>query len=83
MQQKVMAHFERRPIAEVMHELAELTGVSIQVDPKIAALKDQPLVTATFRNDTSLRDAMKMLTEVAHLRLNELPTGVYVTLPKQ
>lgn len=78
LQQKVLANFEKKPLDEVLHELAEQTGVSIQLDSR--AKEKQPLqVTALFRNDTSLRDALIIMADMAGLQVVELPSAVYVT----
>ena len=80
LKQKVTAKFDKRPIDEVIHELAEQTGVSIQLDNRVKD-KQVAVVSALFRNDTSLHDALVMLADMANLQVVELPTGVYVTSP--
>lgn len=81
LKQKVLADFVRKPLDEVIQELAEQTGVSIQLDSRAVKDKQNIQVTALFRNDTSLRDALVILADMAGLKVVELPSGVYVTSP--
>lgn len=81
LKQKVTADFDRRPLEDAIHELAEQTGVSIQLDSRALKDKQNTQVTALFRNDTSLRDALVMLADMIGLQVVELSTGVYVTSP--
>ena len=81
LKQKVMGDFDRKPIDDVIHDLAEQTGVSIQLDSRSFKDKQNIQVTALFRNDTSLRDALVMLADMAELQVVELSTGIYVTSP--
>jgi len=76
--QKLLAHFERKPLSEVIEELSDMSGISIQVDSRLTDTVKQP-VSATFRNDVSLRDALVILTDMAGLKLVELPSAIYVT----
>ncbi len=81
LKQTVLGDFVRKPLDEVIQELAEQTGVSIQLDSRAVKDKQNIQVTALFRNDTSLRDALVMLADMAGLQVVELSTGVYVTSP--
>ena len=44
--------------------------------------KAQTPVTARFRNDVALQDAVRMLTDMAELKIVYLVTGMYVTTPE-
>jgi hypothetical protein len=81
LKQTVTADFDRRPLEDAIYELAEQTGVSIQVDSRALKDKQNTQVTAVFRNDTSLRDALVMLADMIGLQVVELSSGVYVTSP--
>lgn len=81
LKQRVLADFVRKPLDEVIQELAGQTGVSIQLDSRAVKDKQNIQVSAMFRNDTSLRDALIMLADMAGLQVVELSTGVYVTSP--
>jgi hypothetical protein len=78
LQQKVLALYRGRPVAEVLEELAERCGVTIVLDPNAGPQLRQP-ITATFRNDVSLRDSITMLARMAGLRAEFLSTGVFIT----
>ena len=80
LKQTVLANFEQKRLDEVLHELAEQTGVSIQLDSRAKDKQALP-VTALFRNDTSLRDVLTILANMADLQVVELSTSVYITTP--
>src|SRR5262249_26815316 len=80
LQQKILANYDQKRLDEVLHDLAEQTCVSIQLDPR-AKDKHAMQITALFRNDTSLRDVLTILANMADLQIVELATGVYVTPP--
>ncbi len=66
LQSKVRPNFEKRPLAEVLNELADLTGATILVDPR-AGEKARSPVTANFRSDIPLDIAVRVLAETAGL----------------
>ncbi|MCI0684856.1 MAG: hypothetical protein L0Y71_22390 [Gemmataceae bacterium] len=79
--QRVLGNFEGKYLSSAIEELAEATGVSIQVDKRLLD-KANVQVTGIFRNDVSLRDALIVLTESAGVKLVELPTALFVTTPE-
>jgi hypothetical protein len=80
LKEKVLAEFHRKPLLEAIRELADRSGVSIQVDGRVAE-NPQQTVTASFHHDISVRDALFVLTDMAGLKIVELPTTLYVTSP--
>jgi hypothetical protein len=80
--QTFFADFKQRPLEEVIEELSELTGVSVVLDGR-AKEKAKALVTARFRNDVAMQDAVRMLAEMAELKVVHLVTGLFVTTPAQ
>lgn len=64
-----------------LEELTDLTGVSIVLDPR-ARQKAQTTVTARFNGDVALQDAVRMLSDMAELKIVYLVTGIYVTTPE-
>jgi hypothetical protein len=64
---KVRANFDKRPLADVLDELSDMTGATILIDPRLGE-KARNLVTATFRSDISLEAGVKVLAEMAGLR---------------
>ncbi len=75
---RVVAEFEKMPLAEAIHELAEQTGLSILTDPRTKEKLATP-VTAIFRNDTTVRDALILLADMADAKVIEFGSAVYVT----
>lgn len=79
--QRVLGNFEGKFLSTAMEELAEFSGVSIQVDRRLLD-KANVQVTGIFRNDVSLRDVLIVLTESAGVKMVKLPTAIFVTTPE-
>jgi hypothetical protein len=73
--------FSERKLDTALEELSELTGVSIVMDAR-AKQKAATAVTARFHDDVALQDAVRMLTDMAELKIVYLVTGMYVTTPE-
>jgi hypothetical protein len=73
--------FKDRPLTLALEELSDLNGVSIVIDAR-AKQKAQTPVTARFHDDVALQDAVRMLTEMAELKIVYLVTGIYITTPE-
>ena len=80
LQRRVAAAFTGRPLKDAIGELCEQTGASVVLDPRAGEKLKTP-VTATFRNDTSLGAALRMLADVNDLKLVVLEDGLYITTP--
>jgi hypothetical protein len=80
LKQTFVASFDQHPLEFVLEDLADITGVSVIVDGR-SKEKIRTPVTARFRNDVPLRDALRMVTESAELKLVFLPGGLFVTTP--
>ncbi|MCI0376927.1 MAG: hypothetical protein L0215_04930 [Gemmataceae bacterium] len=78
--QTFVASYDQLPLEYILDDLADITGVSVIVDGR-SKDKIRTAVTARFRNDVPLRDALRMLTESAELKLVFLPGGLFVTTP--
>jgi hypothetical protein len=72
LEERVTATFIKRPLAEALEELADMTGATIILDPRVGD-KAQTPITARFRNTISLEGAVRLLAEMAGLtvRLDE------------
>jgi hypothetical protein len=79
--QTFFADFKERRLDLVLEELTDMTGVSIILDAR-AKQKAQTPVTGRFLDDVALQDAVRMLTDMADLKLVYLVTGIYVTTPE-
>jgi len=73
--------FKDRPLEAALDELSELTGVSIVMDTR-AKEKAKSAVSGRFRDDVALQDAVRMLTDMAELKIVYLVTGMYITTPE-
>jgi hypothetical protein len=77
---KVRGIFEKRPLNSVFAELAERVGATIIIDNR-AAEKAKMEVSADFRNDIDLAGALRVLTEMADLKVLALDGVLFVTSP--
>jgi hypothetical protein len=77
--QAVHANFVNRPLEEALQELAEQTGLSVVLDSRAAEHGRTP-VTAHFRTETSLLTAVRLLADMADLRVVSADNVLYVTL---
>jgi hypothetical protein len=75
----IQAGFNRRPLAEVLDELSDITGMDIWLDSRLGDKAKTP-VTARFRN-CGLDDALLVVADMADLKAVFLSTGFYVTTP--
>jgi hypothetical protein len=80
LKQTFVASFDQQPLELVLEDLADITGVSVIADGRTKD-KIRTAVTARFRNDVTLRDALRMVTESAELKLVILQGGLFVTTP--
>jgi hypothetical protein len=78
--EKVRGFFETRPLISVLRELSETVGVTIVIDNR-AAERAKTTVSATFLNDLDLAGALRVLTEMADLKVLALDGVVFVTTP--
>jgi len=69
--------FERQPLDVSLHELTEMTGSNIVVDIRVADKARKP-VTATL-NQVSVETAVRVLADMANLKLVVLEDVLYVT----
>ena len=78
--QTFRADFKEQRLDLALEELSDLTGVTLVRDAR-AKLKAQTLVSARFNDDVALQDAVRMLTDMAELKIVYLVTGMYITTP--
>jgi hypothetical protein len=80
-QQRIVATaFVKRPLQEVLQDLAAEADVDIHVDPNIGDKAAMP-ISATFRNAT-LEQILVTVTEMARLKYVVLEGSAYVTTPE-
>jgi RNA polymerase sigma factor (sigma-70 family) len=80
LQEKVCTGFENLPLVDAVYKLADLTGVSITLDPRVGEKAKTP-VSATFRNDVTLGGALRTVTDMAGLKVVDMKSSLYVTTP--
>jgi hypothetical protein len=80
LQSNVVAEFNNTPFSEAIEELSAITGASIVLDNRLGDKLKVP-VTASLKNDVTLEAALRMLTDMADLKVVFLPAGIYVTHP--
>lgn len=80
LKQTFVASFDQKPLEFILEDLADITGVSVIIDGRCKEKIRTP-VSARFHNDVLLRDALRMVTESAELKLVILPGGLFVTTP--
>jgi len=80
LQQPIFATFENVKLSQALRELSELTGTTIVLDKRVGDKEDR-LVSATFLNEVSLGGALRVLTEMADLKVVLLEGTLFVTTP--
>jgi hypothetical protein len=78
LRQKVVAQFDRVPFTEAARQLSRLSGVSVLIDPRVKEKAQMP-ITAEFRGDVVTEAALRMIADMAELRIVLMDGGVYVT----
>lgn len=80
LQERVSAVFEKKPLAEAIEEVADATGLSVLVDPRIQDKMKTP-ITACLRGDAAAETVLRLLADMADLKIVVLPSCVYLTDP--
>jgi hypothetical protein len=78
--EKVRGAFEKRPLNLVLNELSHKLGTTIVIDNRCGD-KAESKITATFINDIPLAGALRILTEMADLKVVVLDGAILVTTP--
>ena len=81
LQQRVVAEYSDLALRDVLEDLSAKTGAGIVLDSR-AKERGQDRISLTL-NNTSLEDALIILTRQAGLRYEMLETSVFVTLPDE
>jgi hypothetical protein len=72
--------FQDIPLVEVLADLSERSGLSILIDAR-AGEKAKSRVNARFQQETNLATAVRLLADMADLKLVIVDRVLYVTLP--
>jgi hypothetical protein len=81
LKQSLTESFERRPLNQVLRDLADRFSVSIVVDERRAGEKVKAPVSADFK-DVSLGTVLTQLADMAELRAVGMGRTIYVTTPE-
>ncbi len=76
--QPLLARYEQRPLREVLQDLADRTGATIVLDGRAGEAGKEP-ISAIFRNNVTLEDALRICTEEAGLKFVILRNSILVT----
>jgi hypothetical protein len=79
--QTVQGMFVKRPLEEILQELSAQTGISVIFDQRNGD-KAKTVLTAEFRNETSLLTAVRLLADMADLKAVVVENVLYVTSKK-
>jgi len=77
--QKITWACEKLTFAEAIDEISDMSGVSVVIDPRIAADKLKMPITLSFRSDVTPDVALRLAAEMADLKLAVLGSAVYLT----
>jgi hypothetical protein len=77
----VYAIFEKRPLDDALHELADQVDSSVVLDANRAAEKAKAPVTATFKN-VGVDTAVRLLADMTGLKMVRVDNVLYVTTPE-
>jgi hypothetical protein len=80
-QPSVLLSFKSQLLPEVLEQLSDESGIAIHLDPKVGDKVKTP-ITAKFRN-TTLEDALVVVTEMAELKFVVLDRSIFVTTPER
>src|SRR5262245_42707336 len=81
-QQSVTGNYRKMTLEQVLEDLSEQTGVSLTLDQRVKEKAAQLPITATFRNDVTLEGAVRMLADMAGLKVVDMRSGLYLTTPE-
>jgi hypothetical protein len=72
----IVATFEKRTLADILQVLSDDSGATVHLDPNVR--KGNESISASFRN-SSLEDALVVVTEMAQLKFVVLERSIFVT----
>jgi type II secretory pathway component GspD/PulD (secretin) len=71
---------ERKPLADILAELRKQTGANIVLDPRCETQEKKAGLTVSL-NDVRLYDALRVIADMAELKLVYAGNVYYVTTP--
>jgi hypothetical protein len=80
LKQRVVAAFDNRKLSQALRELSDMTATTIIIDSRVGDKQDR-LVSASFLHDVNLAGAVRVLSEMADLKVVVLDGVIFVTTP--
>jgi RNA polymerase sigma factor (sigma-70 family) len=80
LKERVFVGFENQALVDAVQHLAYTTGISIALDPRVEE-KAKTRINATFHGDVTLAGALRILADMAELKMVDLKSGLYITTP--
>jgi hypothetical protein len=68
MQEPVIVHFDKTPLAEVVRQLSDLTGAAILIDPRLQKKEMQTPITVELNGNVSLAAVLPVIADMADVR---------------
>ena len=81
LEEKLCVSFDNRPLIEIVQNISDLTGVSITLDPRVENKTLTKAISVTFRNDVTLGGALRIIADMAGLKMVDMQSGLYITTP--
>jgi hypothetical protein len=78
--QQVTGVYDNRPLAEVVLDLAEKKGTTIVLDRRVGDKEQRP-ISIRFQSNTTLAGALRVIAEMADLKVLVVDGIVFVTTP--
>ncbi len=76
--QFIEANFRNIPLEDALAELADQSGISIVIDGRVGDKARTP-VTARFQHESNLVTAVRLLADMAELKITVVDRAIYVT----
>ncbi|HSQ57736.1 MAG TPA: hypothetical protein VLM40_18585, partial [Gemmata sp.] len=73
---------ERKPLAEILADLRKQTGANIVLDPRCEAERGKATAVTVSLNDVRLYDALRVIADMAELKMVYAGNIYYVTTPE-
>jgi hypothetical protein len=80
LQQTPNLRFTRQPLSFVLEEIHDRTGVYVILDRRVGVNARTP-VSMTFTNDLTLGTGLRLMAEMAHLKLLVIDNTIVITTP--
>lgn len=80
LKERITTSYDKVPLAEVLSDFGDQSGLSITLDHRIDR-KSLPAISAIFHGDVTFGGALRIVTDMAGLKVVDMKSGLYVTSP--